>query len=701
MSFHQSQSGDDDNIVGINGNTGSSTATTDNHLLMVNGINNNEQQHESSVHHRISSSFDNSSSLLQFNNNDNTVINNNLTTIDYDNNNLTNVNNNQQQMKNSKSHGDYSEMDESQPTLAERENISTSSLKDMDQEEEDVFSDDNDIKEQTNRSLFRKYFVFIDYPIAVWFIILNELCERFAYYGFKTILSLYLKNYLLFDEDAATAINHAFMFFAYLTPLIGGFLADALIGKYWTIVGLGSIYCVGQIIVSITAIDKLTGDPPHWWGAIIGLILVAFGTGGIKSSVSTMGGDQFKANQTELLASFFSIFYFSINLGSMVSSFISPIIRTNFGYSVAFAVPAILLVIAIIIFAIGKRWYKNVPPTGFRNNPIFVFCNINLFALKETFKRRRGDSYQNTEMIPSIDRESIDQTNGIEQENANSPSTNTVVNNSSGIGKWLDKALVKYSQKEVYDVKSVWSVIIILLPIVIFWSLFDQHSSRFVFQAELMNRKVGSYEFGADQITTLNPLLVICLVIVFDRFIYKLASRLVNPTPLRKIAIGMVITALSFVAAAIVEIFVQLYPNQVHVAWQIPQYVLLSVGEILVSVTGLEFAYSQAPKEMKSLMQAYYLLTVSMGNVVVVIVALIRTPKYIYKQVIEFSLFAFLMVVALGIFILLARRYKYRNIKERNISNNNGTENQEEQEIEEKPKSMLQEEEIIESRNIQ
>ncbi|KAL9652576.1 hypothetical protein ABK040_000143 [Willaertia magna] len=78
---------------------------------------------------------------------------------------------------------------------------------------------------------------------------------------------------LLFVKNRS--INHAFMFFAYLTPLIGGFLADALIGKYWTIVGLGSIYCVGQIIVSITAIDKLTGDLPHWWGAIIGLILVA------------------------------------------------------------------------------------------------------------------------------------------------------------------------------------------------------------------------------------------------------------------------------------------------------------------------------------------------------------------------------------------------------------------------------------------
>ena len=68
------------------------------------------------------------------------------------------------------------------------------------------------------------WFIFLQYPWAVWFIIANELCERFAFYGFKTILSKYLHNYLLFSEDSATGIVHAFVFMAYFTPLLGGFL---------------------------------------------------------------------------------------------------------------------------------------------------------------------------------------------------------------------------------------------------------------------------------------------------------------------------------------------------------------------------------------------------------------------------------------------------------------------------------------------
>jgi len=133
--------------------------------------------------------------------------------------------------------------------------------------------------------------------------------------------------------------------------------------------------------------------------------------------------------------------------------------------------------------------------------------------------------------------------------------------------------------------------------------------------------------------------------------------------PLRKIGIGMVITSIAFICAALVEVYVQLYPNQVHVAWQLPQYIFLSVGEILVSVTGLEFAYSQAPKEMKSLMQAYYLLTVSMGNVIVVIVASIPTTTDPMKQVYEFFFFALLMLGGLVFHLIMAHRYTYRKLE--------------------------------------
>lgn len=97
-------------------------------------------------------------------------------------------------------------------------------------------------------------------------------------------------------------------------------------------------------------------------------------------------------------------------------------------------------------------------------------------------------------------------------------------------------------------------------------------------------------------------------------------------------------------------------PNSVHMLWLIPQFVVMTAGEVMFSVTGLEFAYSQAPATMKSLLQACWLLTVAFGNVIVVIIA---EAKIFHSQANEFFLFAGLMVIDMAIFGLLAMRYKY------------------------------------------
>eukprot|EP01027_Heterolobosea_sp_BB2_P019163 GEZU01026915.1.p1 GENE.GEZU01026915.1~~GEZU01026915.1.p1 ORF type:complete len:204 (-),score=33.44 GEZU01026915.1:76-687(-) len=197
-------------------------------------------------------------------------------------------------------------------------------------------------------------------------------------------------------------------------PLFGGWLADSVLGKFWTIFLLSIVYCLGNAVVAVTAIPGVTGTPPHWWGVALGLLLIGIGTGGIKPCVSSFGGDQFAANESELLTSFFSLFYLSINLGSTVSTFVTPIIRDQYGYAAAFAVPAVLLVIATILFVLGKRWYRVVPPGG---NVFKVLVGVIWTAIKE---RRRGKSVR--------------------------------------VNHWLDRAQTKYSRVAIEDVKCVLSV---------------------------------------------------------------------------------------------------------------------------------------------------------------------------------------------------------------------------------------------------
>lgn len=99
-------------------------------------------------------------------------------------------------------------------------------------------------------------------------------------------------------------------------------------------------------------------------------------------------------------------------------------------------------------------------------------------------------------------------------------------------------------------------------------------------------------------------------------------------------------------------------PNSVHMLWLIPQFVVITAAEVMFSVTGLEFAFTQAPLSMKSVLQACWLLTVAFGNLIVVVIA---EARLVESQAIEFFLFAVLMFVVMGIFILMAMRYKYVN----------------------------------------
>lgn len=457
----------------------------------------------------------------------------------------------------------------------------------------------------------KKRFVFMEYPFQVWFIMANELCERFSFYGFKTILPLYLTTKLGMTDNGATSVIHAFVCLAYFTPLFGGWLSDSKIGKFWTILWLSLVYCVGQILIAVTAAPGLEATAKA--GLAVGLLLVAVGTGGIKPCVSSFGADQFDASQVKLISSFFAVFYLSINAGSTVSTFASPEIRDAFDYYVAFAVPAVLLLLATIVFAIGKRWYKINPPGG---NVARVLTGVVSVAVKDFIKNRE--------------------------------------NKKEG---FLDRAESRYSKQTISDVRQTLAIIYCLWPVIIFWSLYDQNSTRWVFQAERMDLSFGAAgTLSADQIQTLNPLLLILLIPVFDRVIYPAIAKCgFNFTPLRRIGVGFVLTSVSFVASGVLELFMNEVHYKIHWAAQVPQYFILAVAEILVAITCLEFAYNQAPSYMKSIMTAFYLLTVAFGNVIVVIVA----ETSVMPRMWEYFFFACLMGLFTFIYVLIARRYKY------------------------------------------
>uniref|UniRef100_A0A493T3Q2 Solute carrier family 15 member 1 n=1 Tax=Anas platyrhynchos platyrhynchos TaxID=8840 RepID=A0A493T3Q2_ANAPP len=621
------------------------------------------------------------------------------------------------------------------------------------------------------------------YPLSIFFIVINEFCERFSYYGMRAVLVLYFKYFLRWDDNFSTAIYHTFVALCYLTPILGALIADSWLGKFKTIVSLSIVYTIGQAVMAVSSINDLTdhnrdGAPDsiatHIALSMTGLILIALGTGGIKPCVSAFGGDQFEDHQEKQRSRFFSLFYLAINAGSLISTVITPILRAQQCgihskqqcYPLAFGVPAALMAVSLIVFVIGSGMYKKVQPQG---NIMVQVC----------------------------------------------------------------KCIGVSSKRLITQTKMVLKVLFLYIPLPMFWALFDQQGSRWTLQATTMDGNFGAIQIQPDQMQTVNPILIVIMVPIMDAVIYPLIKKCkINFTPLRKITVGMFLAGLAFIAAALVQLqidktlpvfpasgqsqiktinlgadnarvtflpqnvnvtveplhgtdyrtfetsrlqhvvvaygsnnttlnapitggerytltvkntvsgidaqLVSLFinnlpwtvnvtmggadfgelttlsatnysvfsggrtdkivvstnvtnctatsnslgfggaytiiinecsgnvatlnysqdipPNTVHMAWQIPQYFILTCGEVVFSVTGLEFSYAQAPSNMKSVLQAGWLLTVAVGNIIVLIVA---GASKLSQQWAEYVLFAALLFAVCIIFSIMAYFYTY------------------------------------------
>ncbi|KAL1268291.1 hypothetical protein QQF64_033654 [Cirrhinus molitorella] len=652
------------------------------------------------------------------------------------------------------------------------------------------------------------------YPISIFFIVVNEFCERFSYYGMRAVLVLYFRDFLRWEKEDAISVYHVFVALCYLTPILGAIIADSWLGKFKTIIYLSIVYAIGQVAVAVSAVNDITdenrdGKPDnlifHKVLSMVGLFLIALGTGGIKPCVAAFGGDQFQEHQSSQLNTFFSVFYLCINAGSLLSTLITPVFRAQECgihakqqcFPLAFGVPATLMVISLVVFIAGSGMYTKTAPEG---NIMWSVCKCIGFAIKNRF-RHRSSRYPKRE-------------------------------------HWMDWADEKYDKLLVAQIKMVLRVLFLYIPLPMFWALFDQKGSRWTFQATSMSGDFGAFILQPDQMQTVNPILILTMVPIMDRLVFPLIKKCgFNFSPLKRMTVGMLFGVMAFVSAALVQIeidkslpilpsasesqlkVVNMYSrtlnvtispsqeqlmidsfgssadyltfdhqdimvslntnpvttkafrlleggrqtliipsdptimylqydnklkpegntavrfvngwtadlnitdldtigpsattdyilvsqgkqnfvlahgeqscefsrkfglgasytflipstvfstdcesiievedikaNSVHMALQIPQYFLITTGEVMFSVTGLQFSYSQAPKNMKSVLQAGWLCTNAVGNIIVLIASEIgKLPK----EWAEYVLFASLLLAVSFIFSIMAYFYTY------------------------------------------
>lgn len=222
---------------------------------------------------------------------------------------------------------------------------------------------------------------------------------------------------------------------------------------------------------------------------------------------------------------------------------------------------------------------------------------------------------------------------------------------------WLDYSEEKFGNELVRETRIVLHVIVLYLPITLFWALFYQQGSRWVFQAVRMNGDIGFYTILPDQLIVLDPLLVLILIPIFEKIVNPLLAKVRLSSDLQKITLGGVFAGIAFLLSAIVELQIenQNEKKHLHMAWLLPQYIILAMGEILVTVPIMNFSYTVSPNSMKTIIQAFNNLSMGLGNLIVVVVV---GSKLIDSQFYEFILFAVLMLVDMAIFAWLASRFK-------------------------------------------
>jgi len=203
-------------------------------------------------------------------------------------------------------------------------------------------------------------------PRSVGYIIGAEFTERISYYGIQAILVIFMTTGLLardgtpapMPESEAIALYHWFVSVSMFLPLVGALLADALWGKYRTILWLSIAYSLGHA--------ALSADETRV-GLVVGLALICAGAGGLKSCVPAMLGDQFTPAQAPLLSRVYSWYFWILNLGSFVATLATPLLLEHYGARVAFGVPCLLMTISAVVFRLGRRHYVDVPPAGAAN----------------------------------------------------------------------------------------------------------------------------------------------------------------------------------------------------------------------------------------------------------------------------------------------------------------------------------------------
>ena len=444
------------------------------------------------------------------------------------------------------------------------------------------------------------------HPKGLYVLFATEFWERFSYYGMRAIFVLFMTDKLLFDKAYASNIYGSYTGLVYLTPLIGGYVADRYWGNRKSIFIGGILMALGQFVLfacaSMGSADTVT-NALLWTG----LALLIFGNGFFKPNISTMVGQLYPENQNSKKDSAYTIFYMGINAGAFLAPLVCGYLGENVDFKWGFLAAGLGMVISLIIFYFTKDKhvvsYKG-EPLGVRPNKLEHAARIEDAVESETGKKGFGP----TQIALTI--AAIAVVFCILFFVLNIDVWGSLIYGMTIIGPL---AIITDTSLTKVEKSRLTVIIIIMLFVIFFWMCFEQAGASLTFFAnEQTNRNVFGWEMPASYFQSFNPIFIVLLAPIFAGLWGKLGKRGIEPPAPMKQAMGLGLLALGFL---FISFGVTDDPAlKVSVIWLTGLYFLHTVGELFLSPIGLSMVNKLTPGRFTSLMMGIWFLAIATGN---------------------------------------------------------------------------------------
>ncbi|KAG7015664.1 Protein NRT1/ PTR FAMILY 6.3, partial [Cucurbita argyrosperma subsp. argyrosperma] len=532
----------------------------------------------------------------------------------------------------------------------------------------------------------------------------GEAVERLTTLGIAVNLVTYLTGTMhLGNATSANTVTN-FLGTSFMLCLLGGFIADTFLGRYLTIAIFAAVQATGVTILTISTIipslrpPRCTADA-HCAPATdfqltilyLALYTTALGTGGLKSSVSGFGSDQFDESNKEersQMTNFFNWFFFFISLGSLAAVTVLVYIQDNVGRQWGYGICASAIVAGLVVFVSGTKKYRFKKLVG---SPLTQIATVFVAA----WRKRRIELPSDSSFLFDIDEFGGEGHGKMKKQKL--PRSKQF--------RFLDKAAIRESEKgaditlmnkwyistltDVEEVKMVIRMLPIWATSIMFWTIYAQMSTFSVSQASTMDRRIGkAFEIPAASLTAFFVGSILITVPIYDRIIVPIARNLLkNPqglTPLQRVGTGLVLSILAMVAAALAELK-RLKVASSHdlindktavvplsVFWLVPQFFLVGSGEAFTYMGQLDFFLRECPKGMKTMSTGLFLSTLSLGcffsSFLVTIVHKITGGKpWLADNLNQGKLYNFYWLLAIlsglnfGVYLVCAKWYVYKD----------------------------------------